>query len=110
MTINLAIEYIPRRMQELGYGDKYILRFRHFVLTDNQLINVRAFGGEFYLLVEESSAIKIESESGVYDLAEQKSNELMYEHHGEISIFNKNRSVTFAKMIQVIPMHKTTKK
>ena len=106
MTINLAIEYIPRRMRELGYDDNYIIRFRHFVLVDNQLINVRAFAGEFYLLVEESSSIKIESECGIYDRADQNTNELIYEHHGEITIFNKDRSVTAAKMIQVIPQHK----
>ena len=109
MTINLAIEYIPRRMQELGYGDKYIIRFRHFVLTPNQQITIRSFGGEFYLLVRENETIRIDSEAGLYDKADTKTNELMYEHHGEITVLNKAASLNYVKMVQVIPKHKNSK-
>ena len=31
MTIELAIEYIPRRMKSLGYNNDYDIKFRHFV-------------------------------------------------------------------------------
>ena len=36
MTVNLALEYIPRRMQELGYRADYYIRFRHFVLQPSE--------------------------------------------------------------------------
>ena len=36
MTIELAIEYIPRRMKALGYGNDYNIRFRHFVLQPKE--------------------------------------------------------------------------
>ena len=52
MTINLALEYIPRRMQELGYKGNYYIRFRHLVLQANEEQTIDAYN-QFYYLVEE---------------------------------------------------------
>jgi len=102
MTINLALEYIPRRMRELGYADNYFLRFRHIVLQSGEKLNIDGHN-QLYLLVEEVSDISISSELGVFDLSQSKSNEMIYEHQGEIQIYNYSNSINHIRFIQVIP-------
>jgi hypothetical protein len=106
MTINLALEYIPRKMRELGYGDNYILRFRNFNIPEDEAMTLNAFSGEFFLLIEESDFITIESDTGLYDLSDKYTNEHQYEHHGEILITNKSvDNFRTVKFIHVIPSH-----
>ncbi|MCP2936829.1 hypothetical protein NK983_29495, partial [Salmonella enterica subsp. enterica serovar Typhimurium] len=63
MTINLALEYIARRMRELGYGDDYSIQFRHFVLSSKAKLKIHA-GSQLFILIEPSESIAVRSDSG----------------------------------------------
>lgn len=104
MTINLALEYIPRRMQELGFGSEYFLRFRHLVLQPLEELEIPAFN-QFYILVEEAEDISVKSEFGLFDLSYKNSNEMLYEHQGQINIKNYSKAIKHIRFIQVIPKH-----
>ncbi len=106
MTINLALEYIPRRMQELGYKGNYYIRFRHLVLQANEEQTIDAFN-QFYYLVEEAQNVRVESETGIFDLSESTTNEMQYEHQSKIQIKNYSSGINHLRFIQVIPKHKT---
>lgn len=102
MTIDLALEYIPRRMAELGHGDNYHIRFRHLVLQTNETLEIEAFT-QIYLLVEEAVEVSVTSEMGVFDLSTYDANELVYEHLGTIVIRNLAAAPRHVRFIQVIP-------
>lgn len=105
MNIALALEYIPRRMKELGYGSDYYIRFRHFVLQANEEIEIDAYN-QFFILVEEVNDISVLSDFGIFDIAEDKTNEQTYEHQGLIFIANYSNGINHIRFIQVIPKHK----
>lgn len=106
MTINLALEYIPRRMEELGFGNEYYLRFRHFVLQPSEQLDVPAHN-QFFILVDEASNVSVNSEFGIFDLSLNNANEMLYEHQGQIIIKNYASCINHLRFIQVIPKHKT---
>ena len=107
MTINLALEYIPRRMKELGYQSDYFIRFRHLVLQPNEEKTIDAFN-QFFYLIEEAENVRVESETGVFDLSESSTNEMQYEHQSKIFITNYLSGKNHLRFIQVIPKHKQT--
>lgn len=109
MTIALALEYIPRRMEELGYGKNYYIRFRHLVVQPNEHIDLEAYN-QFYILVDEPDKLNITSEFGIFDLSVDKTNEQLYEHQGFISIQNYSSAIAHVRFIQVIPKHIALKK
>lgn len=102
MTINLALEYIPRRMQELGYGNEYYIRFRHLVLEPEELLKIEAFN-QFYILVDAPENVIVLSDFGLFDLSFNKTNEQQYEHQGFITIQNYSSTINHVRFIQVIP-------
>lgn len=102
MTVNLALEYIPRRMQELGHGDRYYLRFRHLVLQPSEEVELPAYN-QFYILVEETQDVSVKSELGTFDLSLDNVNEMLYEHQGLVKVKNKADSLKHIRFIQVIP-------
>jgi hypothetical protein len=105
MTTALALEYIPRRMAELGYGKNYYIRFRHLVLQASELLELEAFN-QFYILVDDPpDSISVVSDFGIYDLSFGKTNEQSYEHQGLIYINNYSKAITHLRFIQVIPKH-----
>jgi hypothetical protein len=108
MTIALALEYIPRRMKELGYGADYYIRFRHFVMQPQEKVEVDAYN-QFFILVEEVQDGSVTSDFGLFDLAVQNINEQTYEHQGAIVISNYADRINHLRFIQVIPKHKTKK-
>lgn len=101
MTADLAHEYLKRRMEELGHGNNYHIRFRHFVLKPNEQ---RKAGGsrQLFILTEPNGSIRIKSEIGIFDLTETTANELQYEHQGVIELTNYSLLPQQVKMIQVI--------
>jgi hypothetical protein len=102
MTTEFALEYIPRRMQELGSGDDYLLKFRHFVMQPNDTLDIDAYN-QYFLLVEAEPDLSVHSEFGLYNLTDTGINEQQYEHQGKISIVNNSKVVKNIKFIQVIP-------
>ena len=106
MTIALALEYIPRRMKELGYGVDYYIRFRHLVLQANEQKEIDAYN-QFFILLDEVTDASITSDCGLFDITEDNTNEQIYEHQGAITINNYATSTNHVRFIQVIPIHKT---
>lgn len=108
MDAIFATEYIARRMKQLGYGDDYYIRFRHFVLQSGKPRIEDAYT-QFFILTDEPEDVRIESDTGLYDLKEKATNEQIHEHQGEIIINNYGDTAADVKFIQVIPIHKTKK-
>lgn len=102
MTIDLALEYIPRRMKEMGHGNNYHIRFRHLVLQAAEQRELQA-DNQLYLLLDEPQDIRIDSDSGLFDWSESSVNELTYEHTGTILISNYAPFVKQVRWIQIIP-------
>jgi len=102
MTVNFALEYLPNRMFELGYANGYIIRLRHLLLQPSEVRTFNGYG-QLFLLVEPASDVRVESDTGFYDLSERLTNELQYEHQGEIVITNLSIIRTHIVFIQVIP-------
>lgn len=102
MTSDLALDYIRRRMDEMGYGQNYLLRFRHVLLSAGEMRELVAYN-QIFLLIEPMSTIKIESDVGLFDLNETDANEMQYEHRGRIRITNLSLSPTNARFLQAIP-------
>lgn len=102
MTTNLALDYIARRMRELGHGDNYSTQFRHFVLKSKS--KVKVYGqNQLFILIEPSECIAVKSDTGIFDVSTDNVNELQYEHQGEIRIRNYSIITQHARFIQVIP-------
>jgi hypothetical protein len=104
MTTALALEYIPRRMKELGFGSDYYIRFRHLVLKSSAELVLDAFN-QIYILIEEVQDCSIRSDFGIYDTSFTLTNEQQYEHQGTIRIKNQRSGINHVRFIQVIPKH-----
>lgn len=101
MTIALAQDYLRGRMQELGFGDYYYLRLRHFVLRPKEKIIIHA-DVHLYLLVHPPFMVRVQSQYGIYDLTVDNVNELQYEHQGIIEVENYASHLQHVQFIQVI--------
>lgn len=117
MKTELALFLIPKRMKEMGYGENYIPDHKHIRLPAGKEVKINA-ANEFYFLIEEDaltfsssryegsdSLFRIVSDSGIYDLAEKKADEMQHEHTGNITVKNLTKIDLFVKFIQVIPKH-----
>ena len=109
MIVDFALEYIPRRMRELGYGDDYSIRFANLVLQPSEVRKIEA-SCEFFILAEEPQNVNIDSDMGIFDLSFTATNELQYEHQGIITVTNKINAVNNVRFIQVIPKNIQTEK
>jgi hypothetical protein len=79
------------------------------VLQPNEEQTIDAYN-QFFYLVEEAESVKVESETGIFDLSESTTNEMQYEHQGKIHITNYLSSIKHLRFIQVIPKNKTITK
>jgi hypothetical protein len=104
MTSELALEYIRMRMSEMGYSNKYLLRFRHLVFQPGETREVVGYN-QIFMLIEPTRDMRIESDVGLYDLSEDDANELQYEHRGIIKITNHSSLINNVRLIQVIPIN-----
>jgi hypothetical protein len=101
MTSELAIEYIRRRMAEMGYKD-YLLRFRHLLLRVNETREIVGYN-QIFMLIEPVPDIRIESDVGLFDVNEDHANEMQYEHRGRIRTTNLSLTTTNVRFLQAIP-------
>lgn len=105
MTSELALEYIGKRMAEMGYGKSYLLRFRHVLLKAGEVRELTGYN-QIFLLIEAIQNLRIESDVGLFDLSDDFSNELQYEHRGRIKIKNLASAPTSVRFLQAIPTNK----
>lgn len=103
MNSQIALEYIPHRMKDLGFDKRYYIRFRHFVIKPSETFELDAHN-QFYILVEEIPDMTILSDMGIYDLSYPYINEQVYEHQGSITITNHSQQKNHIRFIQVIPI------
>ncbi len=106
MTVEFALDYIPRRMKELGFGDDYLIRWRHFQI-DGAKTKIIEANNELYLLIDPGSLVIVKSKAGIYDIGDFAINEMQYEHRGKIAVINKDPRTIAVLFIQVIPVNKT---
>src|SRR5690242_14585954 len=104
MTSDLALDYIARRMKEMGYDKNYLIRFRHILLKLNEVREITAYN-QIFLLIEPIHDIRIESDVGLFDLTEDHANEMQYEHRGRIILTNLSLSPINARFLQAIPIN-----
>lgn len=101
MTGELALEYIRRRMTEMGHKD-YLLRFRHLLLKVNETREIIGYN-QIFMLIEPASDVRIESDVGLFDINEDHANEMQYEHRGKIKTTNLSLSPINVRFLQAIP-------
>ncbi|MFB6453800.1 hypothetical protein ACE38W_00910 [Chitinophaga sp. Hz27] len=101
MNTALAQEYIRGRMAELGFGNDYIIRLRHYVLRPKVKITIQA-DVHFFLLVNPPVMVRVQSGFGIYDLTVDYANELQYEHQGIIEVENYASHLQHIQFIQII--------
>lgn len=102
MNVQLALEFVKRRMKELNIED-YAFRMRHFVIEPKGKAEVDAWN-EFFVLVKETCDVSISSDFGIYDLSAENANEMQYEHQGFIQMENHSEASTaHIEFLQVIP-------
>jgi len=104
MTVEFALDFIPRRMRELGYNENYISRWRQLQVEGNTTLKIES-PNEYYLLISPSALISVRSKFGVFDLSDASINEMQYEHRGKIEIKNSSPDPQLVLFIQVIPDH-----
>ncbi len=104
MTVAFALDFIPRRMRELGYENNYITRWRQLQLDGNQTLIIEAHN-QYYYLIKPNLDFIVQSKFGVNDLTDTSINEMQYEHRGKITIKNKSNNPQLIQFIQVIPQH-----
>ena len=102
MNLAFALDYIPRRMSEMGFGNNYATRYRHLLVEDKTYIMIDADNQYWYFI--EPDDLKIESERGVFDLADKTINIQQHEHSGKIKVSNNTADMDlWVLFIQVIP-------
>jgi len=100
MTEQFIIDYIPKRIAQLGFS-KYHIRYRDVSVQPGSIV-IPAFN-ELFFIVDDPQNIIVESDYGMYDsftAPPLESNE--HEHRGEIYITNPSAAVSRIKFIQVI--------
>jgi hypothetical protein len=102
MTTDLALTYIQKRACELCYGNDYTIRVRHLVLQPLETRPINSHN-QFFVLIEPYCELRIESGSALFDISDDQSNELQYEHRGDIIVTNQSIFINHVRFIQVIP-------
>lgn len=101
MTEQFIIDYIPKRIVQLGF-DKYHVRYRDLLLQSGDEVIIPAYN-ELFFVVDDPPNITVESDYGLYDSFNDpplESND--HEHRGEIVITNPSPAASRIKFIQVI--------
>lgn len=106
MTEGLAIEIVEHKMRELGVGENYLLRYRHFQLEPGGKRVLKTLNHLFILLTPDVDS-QVSSRNGVFDLKDTTAPEMQYLHNGEITLVNQNPKFFISiKFLQVIPTNK----
>jgi hypothetical protein len=104
MTPEIALAYLHRRAKELQSEKTYTFRLRHFVLAPKAQKRVSG-QGQYFILIEAVEDVSISSHSGVFDLTLDNTNELVYEHGGDMRLRNHAPSPRHIRFLQLIPNH-----
>jgi hypothetical protein len=103
MEEGTAIAVAKGKMKEIGIGDEFILRYRHFRLDPQETRVVKA-DNQYFILIYPYFNVKVKSKRGLYDMDDDGINELSHLHSGSIEITNQTNVRMDAKFLQVIPL------
>lgn len=109
MYLAFALDYIPRRMRELGYGENYVTRYRHLYVADKTVMKIDA-DNQLWMFIEPEAVVTISSERGVYDMYDTTINQQQHEHSGKIKVSNNSGRDVYVLFIQAIPTNKNNRK
>ncbi|MCU0435922.1 MAG: hypothetical protein MUC87_20865 [Bacteroidia bacterium] len=104
MNILFAMEYIPRRMCELEFGQNYVMRYQHIRLENSEIILLNV-DNDLLLLISPETGIRIESSTGVFEINDPAVKQQQHEHTGTVKIINRNKFFIHAVFIQVTPLN-----
>lgn len=104
MTEDYTLQYIERRMQDLGFEKHYITETNHIVMQANEILEIEAYN-QFFYLINEADNVRIRSDFGFFDLSFGFTNRQDYEHQGQITLHNYANSINHIRFIHVIPKH-----
>lgn len=103
MTEGTAIEIAKKMMLELGIGDDYIFRYRHFQIAPQKEVKIKGYN-ELYILLHPEADLKAYSKAGIYNIQDKGINEMQYVHRGYITLINQGKGAYLqVKVLQVIP-------
>ena|ERR1035437_11155994 len=106
MTVEIAKDYLKKRMRYLGFGENYYEDFKHIVLQPNEIRFEDGYN-ELWILAEDTADVRVESRIAVFDLSAANINEQKYEHQGKIKIQNYSAGINHVRFIRAIIKHKT---
>lgn len=109
MYLAFALDYIPRRMRELGFGENYLTRYRQIFIKDKTSLVIDA-DNQLWMFIEPDSVVTINSPRGVYDMNDTTINQQQHEHSGKITVSNDSGRDTYILFIQAIPTNKKNRK
>ena len=109
MTEGFALELAKQTMNELGVGENYLIRFRHFQIPPASKIELKA-QNELLIIIKPNRFLKVYSKAGIYNELDNRINEMQYIHRGRTTIINQlKKDYLQVKILQVIPKLKTIK-
>jgi len=101
MTEQFIIDYIPKRVSQLGFS-KYHIHYKDMVIQPGSAMVIPAYN-ELFFIVDNPGNIIVESSYGMYDSYTPPGLEQnQHEHRGEIVITNPAPTPSRIKFIQVI--------
>jgi hypothetical protein len=100
MSEQFILDFIPRRIEELGYKD-FKIRYRDFLVEENSSKTILAYNS-LYFLAGDPQGVVIESYYGLYDTINFEAEDNIHQHRGEIVITNPGTDKKRIKFIQVI--------
>jgi hypothetical protein len=92
-----------------GGGGGYVVVGGSADIASGSSITFKAHN-QIWLFIEPITSIIVESDKGVFNLADSTINEQQHEHSGVVKITNNTTSVMYVLFIQVIPLNKKKKK
>ncbi len=101
MTTDYVLGYhVPQKMKDEGVSE-YVVSFRDLTLKKLQTIEIKAAGQYYYFVGGFSSEIRITSETGIYDLIDDKVNEMQHEHTTKLTIVNRSNGILHLQFVVV---------
>lgn len=100
MSEAFALEYMERKLKQLGYKN-YHLRYRDIALKQDSIEQIEAYN-DLYCVLGEPQGVYIESSYGMYDATGAYNRDNIHLHRGEIRINNTNLEMIRIKFLQAI--------
>jgi hypothetical protein len=102
MKIELIQQLINQKMSLRNYASFSVL-FRELRFKANEALTFKVPGQFWFLEDNIPPQFLISSEMGIYDLMDNRINELQHEHSGTIKMINRSSGVLLLRVVILIP-------